>query len=34
MQTSGKPHEGWMTFIPLSVFIMFVIVALGVPSDS
>ena len=31
MQTSGKPQEGWMTFIPLSVFILFVVVALGGP---
>jgi hypothetical protein len=31
MQTSGKPHEGWMTFIPLSVFILFVVAAMGGP---
>ena len=31
MQTSGKPYEGWMTFIPLSVFFLFVIAAMGGP---
>jgi hypothetical protein len=31
MQTSGKPHEGWMTFVPLSVFMLFVIAAMGGP---
>jgi hypothetical protein len=32
MQISGRAHEGWMTVIPLSVFVFVVIVALGGPS--
>jgi hypothetical protein len=32
MQISGKGHEGWMTFVPLSVFVLVVIVTLGGPS--
>jgi hypothetical protein len=31
MDISGKPHEGWMTVIPVSVFLLIVIVALGGP---
>ncbi len=31
MQISGKPYEGWMTFIPLTVFILFVISFMGGP---
>ena len=31
MDTSGKPHEGWMTVIPVSVFLLIVIVVLGGP---
>jgi hypothetical protein len=31
MDTSGKPYEGWMTVIPVSVFLLVVIVALGGP---
>jgi len=31
MQTSGKPYEGWMTFIPLTIFILFVISFMGGP---
>jgi len=31
MQTSGKPHEGWMTFIPLTVLLIVVIGVLGGP---
>jgi hypothetical protein len=33
MNTSGKPREGWMTVIPVSVFIFFVVVALGGPDN-
>jgi hypothetical protein len=32
MDTSGKPHEGWMTVIPVTVFLLIVIVALGGPT--
>jgi hypothetical protein len=32
MDTSGKPYEGWMTVIPLSVFVFVVVVALGGPA--
>jgi hypothetical protein len=32
MDTSGKPHEGWMTVIPVSVFLFIVVVALGGPA--
>ena len=28
MDTSGKPYEGWMTVIPVSVF-LFVVVTVG-----
>ena len=31
MDTSGRSHEGWMTVIPVSVFLLIVIVALGGP---
>jgi hypothetical protein len=31
MDISGKSHEGWMTVIPVSVFLLIVIVALGGP---
>jgi hypothetical protein len=31
MNTSGTSHEGWMTVIPVSVFLLIVIVALGGP---
>ena len=33
MNTSGKPREGWMTVIPVSVFIFFVVIALGGPDN-
>lgn len=33
MNTSGKPREGWMTVIPVSVFIFIVVVALGGPDN-
>lgn len=32
MDTSGRPHEGWMTVVPLSVFILVVMAALGGPT--
>ena len=31
MDTSGKPHEGWMALIPLTVLVAIVMVALGGP---
>lgn len=31
MDTSGRPHEGWMIVIPGTVFLMFVVLALGGP---
>ncbi len=31
MRTSGQSHEGWMAFIPLSVLLFIVMVALGGP---
>jgi hypothetical protein len=31
MDTSGRSHEGWMTVIPVTVFLLIVIVALGGP---
>ena len=31
MDISGKPHEGWMTVIPVTVFLLIVIVLLGGP---
>ncbi len=31
MQTSGKSYEGWMTFIPLTVFIFVIISFMGGP---
>jgi hypothetical protein len=33
METSGKAHEGWMTVIPLAVFVFVMIVALGGPTS-
>ncbi len=32
MDISGKPHEGWMTLIPVTVFIFVIAAALGGPS--
>ena len=29
MDISGKPREGWMTVVPVTVFLLFVVVALG-----
>ena len=34
MEVSGKPTEGWMTFVPLTVFVFVVVVALGGPVAS
>lgn len=31
MDSSGKPHEGWMTLVPLVVLVSFVMLALGGP---
>ena len=31
MEISGRPHEGWMSFVPLTVLILFIVVALGGP---
>ena len=31
METSGRPNEGWMTFIPVAVLVGIVMVALGGP---
>ena len=31
MEVSGKPTEGWMSFVPLTILILFVIVAMGGP---
>ena len=33
METSGKPTEQWMTLVPLTLFILFVILALGGPTS-
>ena len=33
METSGKPREGFMTLVPLAVFVLFVIFALGGPTS-
>lgn len=33
METSGKPTEGWMTLVPLTIFVLFVIFALGGPTS-
>ena len=32
METSGKPTEGWMTVVPVTVFVLFVLIALGGPT--
>jgi len=29
MEISGKPTEGWMSFVPLTILILVVILALG-----
>ena len=31
MEISGKPNEGWMSVVPLTILILFVIVAMGGP---
>ena len=32
MDTSGRPREGWMTVVPVTVFLLFVVLALGGPT--
>jgi hypothetical protein len=32
MDTSGKPHEGWMTVVPVTVFLLIIVTALGGPT--
>ena len=32
MQVSGKPHEGWMTLIPLTVFVVVIVSVMGGPT--
>jgi hypothetical protein len=32
MDVSGKPREGWMTTVPLAVFVLFVVGAMGGPT--
>ena len=31
MDSSGRPHEGWMTLVPLVLLVSFVMLALGGP---
>jgi len=31
MDTSGRPTEGWMTVVPVTIFVLIVIFALGGP---
>jgi hypothetical protein len=33
MDTSGRPREGWMTVVPVTVFLLFVVLALGGPAN-
>ena len=33
MQTSGKPTEGFMTLVPLTIIVVVVIFALGGPTE-
>jgi hypothetical protein len=32
MEISGAPHEGWMTFVPLTVLLLIVIYVMGGPA--
>lgn len=32
METSGRPTEAWMTIVPLTVFVLIVLFALGGPT--
>jgi hypothetical protein len=32
VEISGKPHEGWMAILPLTLFVAFVILAMGGPA--
>lgn len=31
MDPTGRTREGWMAFVPLTVFVVFVVLALGGP---
>ena len=31
MDPTGRAREGWMAFVPLTVFVLFVVLALGGP---
>ena len=31
MDVSGSPHEGWMTFVPLTVLVLIVVYVVGGP---
>jgi hypothetical protein len=33
METSGRPTERWMTLVPLTIFVLIVIFALGGPAS-
>ena len=33
MEISGTPHEGWMTFVPLTVLVLIVVYVLGGPAQ-
>jgi hypothetical protein len=33
METSGRPTEGWMTIVPVTVLVLFVMIALGGPTS-
>ncbi len=32
MQVSGKPHEGWMTLVPVTVFVLVIVAVMGGPT--
>jgi len=32
MQISGKPHEGWMTLVPVTVFMLVIVAVMGGPT--
>jgi len=32
MQVSGKPNEGWMTLVPVTVFVLVIVVVMGGPT--
>lgn len=31
MDPTGRPREGWMAIVPLTIFVLFVVLALGGP---